>query len=125
MTRPAEFIEISPALKNRWKFNKGVFKLLKTWYGWKIIREELYDHQVLWNTEKDWRTTFQQIYVFKVDSFRSHRVAEATLNVLNRQFGQTDCLYPETLGDVIACINGYSLDLSGIRSEVKEYLKRN
>lgn len=124
MSTPPSFTQIGPALKSRWRFTNGRFYIVKGIFGYKIMRVERYGHQVKWDTFYDWSTTYYQDYDFKIAGFLRKEVAEITLAVLNENISTKTNIYPEFLADVIACIQGYTLDLSATRAEVKLRLKR-
>ena len=75
MSTVQEYQQIGPALRCRYAFESGVFKLEKTFVGWNLVREDTFGHQVSWDTDPTWKTTYREIYIYKVAHFFIRRIS--------------------------------------------------
>ena len=67
MSTTQEYQQIGPALRCRYTFESGIFKLDKTFVGWNLVREDIFGHQVSWDTDPTWKTTYREAFIYKVD----------------------------------------------------------
>ena len=119
MSTVQEYQQIGPALRCRYAFESGVFKLEKTFVGWNLVREDTFGHQVSWDTDPTWKTTYREIYIYKVAHFFIKQNAEIALGLASDEFPPNVSLIPKHLGSVVDFLYLHTVNIPELSRNIR------
>jgi hypothetical protein len=119
MSTVQEYQQIGPALRCRYAFESGVFKLEKTFVGWNLVREDTFEHQVSWDTDPIWKTTYREIYIYKVAHFFIKQNAEIALGLASDEFPPNVSLIPKHLGSVVDFLYLHTVNIPELSRNIR------
>ena len=119
MSTVQEYQQIGPALRCRYAFESGVFKLEKTFVGWNLVREDTFGHQVSWDTDPTWKTTYREIYIYKVAHFFIKQNAEIALGLVSDEFPPNVSLIPKHLGSVVDFLYLHTVNIPELSRNIR------
>ena len=119
MSTVQEYQQIGPALRCRYAFESGVFKLEKTFVGWNLVREDTFEHQVSWDTDPTWKTTYREIYIYKVAHFFIKQNAEIALGLASDEFPPNVSLIPKHLGSVVDFLYLHTVNIPELSRNIR------
>ena len=119
MSTVQEYQQIGPALRCRYAFESGVFKLEKTFVGWNLVREDTFEHQVSWDTDPTWKTTYREIYIYKVAHFFIKQNVEIALGLASDEFPPNVSLIPKHLGSVVDFLYLHTVNIPELSRNIR------
>lgn len=114
-----DYEPISPALNARYEFKEGMFTILPTLIGWKIVRVDTYRHQVNWVGSLEWKTTDRSVFKYTIANFLTHKRAERALEILNREYPEGCPVIPRHLDSVKDYLMDHQFNTSTLKRELR------
>ena len=116
MSTIQEYQQVGPALRCRYAFESGVFKLEKTFVGWNLVREDIFGHQVSWDTDPTWKTTYREAFIYKVAHFFTKQNAEIALGLVSDEYPPNVSLLPNHLASVVDFLYLHTVNIPELSS---------
>lgn len=110
MSTTQEYQQIGPALRCRYTFESGIFKLEKTFVGWNLVREDIFGHQV------SWKTTYREAFIYKVAHFFTKQNAEIALGLVSDEYPPNVSLLPNHLASVVNFLYLHTVNIPELSS---------
>lgn len=117
------YSRIGPVLLNRYVFNSGTFRIQKAWFGYQVVRTEVYLNEIYWEndlpSDKWVANGVYSTITYTLSKHLTMAKASETLHALKRTYSNEDNIFPKYVGE----IDGLGIDyrLSGIRKLVQQY----
>ena len=119
MSTIQEYHQLGPAVKCRFELDNGLFLVKPTTIGWNILRQDTFRHQVSWDTDPAWKTTYLENYQYKVGHFFTKENAELAVTLANKEYPSNLSLIPIHLGSLAEYLMDYHLRLPDLKKLVR------
>ena len=83
------------------------------------MREDTFGHQVSWDTDPTWKTTYREIYIYKVAHFFIKQNAEIALGLASDEFPPNVSLIPKHLGSVVDFLYLHTVNIPELSRNIR------
>lgn len=115
------YSRIGPVLLSRYVFSSGTFRIQKVWFGYEVVRTEVYSNEIFWENglaSDKWTPNKARYQItYTLSRHLTYSKASETLQAFRKTYQPSDNIFPKYVGDIGQVGNDFRI--TGIRKFVK------